>query len=103
MYIELFLLDNFVFDMLIIRIASAMSRKPVSHIAAIVVCATLSVYSAFAVNIPLLNALPFKILLLFAAYLPFYVKAKKLTFAPLISLFASTTVYCETPRAQSVS
>ena len=77
MYIELFLLDNFIFDMLIIYIASALCRAPFSFFAAAIICIVLSIYAAFAQNNAVLRSLPFKLILCAAASVPFYVKSKK--------------------------
>ena len=92
MYIEVFLLDNFIFDMLIIATASALSRAPFSHIAATVVCIVLSVTAAFAQRLPFLRSLPVKLIMCGIAAVPFYVKYKKITIKPCIYIFAATFI-----------
>ena len=92
MYIEVFLLDNFIFDMLIITTASALSRAPFSHIAATVVCIVLSVTAAFAQRLPFLRSLPVKLIMCGIAAVPFYVKYKKITIKPCIYIFAATFI-----------
>ena len=102
MYIELFLLDNFLFDMLILRISSVICKMDYSHAAAALLCLFMSAYSAFAVHFDLLRSLPFKLLLCIIAAIPFYIKSKQLNLLPVLSVFISTLlagglVYCLNP------
>lgn len=92
MYIELFILDNMVFNMLILRIASALSGKRFSRIAAFSVCALQTVYSVFAVNCDIMRFLPFKILLCFLFALPFFVTDGKVSLAPVLYVLLSTVI-----------
>lgn len=63
MYIELFLLDNMLMNMLICRLAAAMCGRPVHKLRAVGFSAGGAVYAAFAYTLPQLNSLPCKILL----------------------------------------
>ncbi|MBQ9950308.1 MAG: sigma-E processing peptidase SpoIIGA [Clostridia bacterium] len=92
MYIELFILDNMVFNMLILRIASALSGRRFSRIGAFFVCAFQTVYSAFAVNRYIMRFLPFKLLLCFLFALPFFVADRKVTLAPVMYVLLSTVI-----------
>ena len=63
MYIELFLLDNLLMDMLICRLAAAMCGRRLHIQRALAFSAAGAVYAAFAHTEPRLNVLPCKILL----------------------------------------
>lgn len=63
MYIELFLLDNMLMDMLICRLAAVMCGRRLHIPRALVFSGAGSVYAAFAHAFPRLNSLPCKILL----------------------------------------
>ena len=92
MYIELFLIDNFVMNMLIIKLSGAISGITYSKLYAISVCIFQSVYAVFAVNNSLLCILPFKIILCFIFTLPFFVKGKTHILAQPVLIFISTLV-----------
>ncbi len=63
MYIELFLLDNMLMDMLICRLAAAMCGRRPHTLRAVWFSVAGAVYAAFAYTCPRLNSLPCKILL----------------------------------------
>ena len=63
MYIELFLLDNMLMDMLICRLAAAMCGRRLHIQRALAFSAAGAIYAAFAHTAPRLNTLPCKILL----------------------------------------
>lgn len=90
MYIELFLADNFIFDMLILRCASAVTHLRFSIGCACIVCTLLSVYSAFAVNIRIMQCFPAKGVLLLIFSLPFYVNTKKFSAVSPVGIVFST-------------
>ena len=66
MYIELFLLDNMLMDMLICRLACAMCGRRLHTLRALVFSVAGAIYAAFAYTQPRLNSLPCKILLCLA-------------------------------------
>ena len=90
MYIEVFLLDNFLMDMLILKLASAMSGLKYSVKCACFVCIFQSVYSAFAVRYEFLCGLVFKLLLCIISALPFYRENPKSLLIPIVCVFIST-------------
>lgn len=63
MYIELFLLDNILMDMLICRLAAAMCARRLHMLRAVGFSMAGAIYAAFAYVQPLLNSLPCKIIL----------------------------------------
>ncbi len=73
MYIELFLLDNILMNLLICRLAAAMGAKRMHIRRAVLFSTAGAVYGAFAYAHPRLNSLPCKVMLcIFMAYaLPF--------------------------------
>lgn len=66
MYIELFLLDNILMDMLICRLAAAICARRLHMLRAVLFSLAGAVYGAFAYTMPPLNSLPCKILLCLA-------------------------------------
>ncbi|MBR5291913.1 MAG: sigma-E processing peptidase SpoIIGA [Clostridia bacterium] len=92
MYIELFLLDNMLMDMLICRLAAAMcGRRP--HIPkALTFSAAGSVYAAFAHTVPRLNSLSCKILLCLIMAFALPCRGIKEYFASLVGMCAAAFI-----------
>jgi hypothetical protein len=64
MYIELFLMDNTLMNLLILRLASALRAKPARPLVTLIVSVAGAVYAALSVSsFPVLSILPFRILL----------------------------------------
>lgn len=90
MYIEVFLLDNFIFNMLIMKISAALSSLKYSRAAAVIICILQAVFSAFAINITILRSIYVKAILCFVFAVPFFISSRKITPQPIIFVLIAT-------------